>query len=266
MAVALNEALRAERSHISTRERERLDQIANSKQLSDGRETLHPRYVQIIEKSGGRLFLGVEEVYYSNLLDRARDELFEIKYFDIQKLDAEISDFCFMLKAFYEDDRSLSTAGKREARLDDAESGQLSIKANQKSTSEWIVGHIAGVYKRAFCLDPYLGGVGVNEECREPNSPFGVFVKFVLDGLDVRTRNGTRYSLHTIKNCLHITFKASRLPDEPELVAAREELEKELSLKRSRGRPRRGSRIPSLPDPPVDFWGAGIPNGTPDTN
>lgn len=267
MAAALNEALGRERSRISTRERERLDRIANSKQLSDGRATLHPRYVQVVEKSGDRLFLGMEEVDFSNLLDRARDNFFEWKYFKYEDLEAEISDFCLFINAFDDEDGSFFETSKSEAHAGDNEPGPSSKKTNQKSISEWIVGHIAGVYKRVFGLDPYLGGVGVNEECREPNSPFGVFAKFVLDGLDIRTRNGSRYSLHTIKNCLHVTFKASRLPDEPELVAAREELEKELSLKRGRGRPRKKtSEIPARQGPPINLVGAGNSNGTPDTN
>ena len=79
--MALNLALELERSQIPTRERERLDRIANSKQQSDGRETKHSRYVQVVERLGKVLFLGSERIEFSELLERARDGAFDRECF-----------------------------------------------------------------------------------------------------------------------------------------------------------------------------------------
>lgn len=260
LATALNKALRSERSRISTRERERLDRIADNMQLSDGRKIHHPRHVQIVEQIGEKLFLGEVNISHAELLDRSRDNKFEYKYFDPRKLNEEISDFCFILSKFSDQEFDLN---ERFSEI------KFAMRESEpRIISEWIVEYLSRVYNRVFKLHPYLGGAGPNEDNREPNSPFGCFAKFVLHKLDIKTRSGSNYPLWTIKNCMPAgSLRASRLPDELELSSAREALENEQSLKRSRGRPRKSkSNTPVFPAPPVNRARAGKANGTPDTN
>lgn len=266
MAAALNMALKLERSRISTRERQRLDEIADAKQQQRCSPDLvlrHPKYIQLVENSDSELFIGKEKIDYGDLLERSIKDSFDYKYFSQAQMNAETKDFCFLLKVF--------DAREWEERLigieinAEGETTNLFGKgAQQQPLSELIINYLAGVYKRVFDLDPYLGGVGPNEEHRKPNSPFGVFAKFVLDGLDIKTRNGSRYSLPTIKNCMPSgSIRASRHPDEPELVAARDE----LLPKRGRGRPRkegRSLRVTAAPE--TSSAGPGSSNGTPETN
>jgi hypothetical protein len=62
MAAALNAELKRERSRISTRARQRLDEIADAKQQIRVPDLVlrHPRYIQIVEEANGKLFLEVE--------------------------------------------------------------------------------------------------------------------------------------------------------------------------------------------------------------
>lgn len=223
MSTQLNIDLKAVRSTVGTRERERLDRIENALRGYDGRVVGYPEYLQLVERNDGRLFLGSEEISHGDLLDRSLSEAFTIAYFDLAKLASEIEEF-FCSFAF-------QCAPPKGAPSVDPERQLLSIP-------QWTVRSLGRIYKRVFGLEPSLGGVSASKDVREPHSPFGTFAKFVLDRTGLKTRNGTLYSIKTIKNYLGPSgIKQTQLSDEPELIAARRELEIEQSLVRKRGRP-----------------------------
>lgn len=248
MSTKLNADLKEVRRSIGTRERERLDKIENVLRGYDGRPARHPRYLQLVERNGGRLFIGSQEISHGDLIDRSLDNAFTIAYFDYADLESQIEEFFFSL-AFQ------CALADRAPRID-PERKLLSIP-------QWAVRSLARIYKRVFGLEPYIGGVSASRDIREPHSPFGTFAKFVLDRSGLKTRNGTRYSMKTIKNYFGPSdIKEARLSDEPELIAARRELEIEQSLVRKRGRPPKAKTVAKR----IPGSASSTANGTHETN
>lgn len=218
MAEILNRTLAQNRSRIPTRKRQRLDEVATKKH-SPGATIIfyrHPRFIQLVENSSGHLFLGNKKITDNDLIDKHYVESFEYMHFSAVELKDEIETFLFLYDCLCRPD---------------PESGKAMSPGR---LSRWVVKHLTGIYKRVFNLPPYLGGVGAEATVREPRSPFGAFAQFVLDALDIRTHNKSRFSMHTIKNLMPPgNIKASLLADEPELIVARNA----LVPKRGRGRP-----------------------------
>lgn len=223
MFTQLNVDLKSVRSSVGTRERKRLDIIENELRGNGTERARYPSYLQLVERNADRLYIGAQEISYDELIDRARIDAFKVIYFDFAELESEVEEFL--------QSHSLQCAPPAGSPAVDPDRTLLSI-------SQWAVRSLSRIYKRIFGLEPYIGGVGASQNNREPHSPFGTFAKFVLDSSEIKTRNGSGYSMRTIKNCFGTSdIKEARLTNEPELVAARRELEIEQLLVKKRGRP-----------------------------
>lgn len=248
MSTQLNADLKEVRSAIGPRERERLDKIENVVRGYGGRLARHPRYLQLVERNGEQLFLGSQEISYCDLIDRSLDDAFTIAYFDHADLE-------YQIEAFFCSLTFQCAPADRAPRIDPGRK-LLSIP-------QWTVRSLARIYKHVFELEPYIGGVSASIVMREPHSPFGTFAKFVLDRSGLKTRNGSRYSMKTIKNYFGPSnIREARLSDEPELIAARRELEIEQSLVRKRGRPPKAKTVANYTPGSV----SSTANGTHETN